>query len=193
MAENILRCAGCNIRYRVKSFDPQKKYACPKCKEALKPESSATAAPDAQSLSRTGELPQPVEDELAGLPIAHYQIARKLGQGGMGAVYQAENVNLKRTVARKILRPELAASNPQFAQRFIRDAQSQAALTHPNVVVIHHVGKEGDLHFIEMEFVEGGRAGDLLEEPTEIDRVIRRASLAPARASKQCLNEADLI
>ena len=166
MAETVLRCAGCNMRYRVKSFDSQKKYACPKCKGPLKPESGATDAPDAQSLaSEGGAPPEPVRDPLIGQRIAHYQVIKKLGQGGMGAVYQVQNLKLQRTVALKVLPPDLAASNKQFALRFIREARAQAAISHPNVVSIHDVGKSGDYYYIDMDFVEGGSAADLLKAP----------------------------
>lgn len=98
MAESILLCAGCNLRYRVKSLDPQKQYACPKCRGALKPESGTTDAPDAQSLAKSEDAVEPVKDPLIGQKIAHYKIIKKLGQGGMGAVYQVQNLKLQRTV-----------------------------------------------------------------------------------------------
>ena len=190
MAENVLLCAGCNVRYKVKSYDPRKKYTCRKCKGPLTPESGGTEAPDAQTLATKSEAaPEPARDKLIGQRIAHYKIVKKLGQGGMGAVYQAQNVNLARTVALKILLPDLASSNPQYAQRFIREARSQAALMHSNVVTIFHVGKEGKYYFIEMEFVSGGSGADLLEAPVPVEQavaVIRDAAegLAVAHAKK---------
>ena len=198
MAEHVLHCAGCNVRFRVKTYDPTKKYRCSKCKGVLKPDSSATEAPDAQSLvSKPGEAPEPVDDKLVGQRISHYRLIKKLGQGGMGAVYQAENVNLKRTVALKILPPELSAANPQYAQRFLREAQSQAALDHPNVVSIHHVGKEGDYYYIEMQYVTGGNLADLLkgDHAVEVDRaveIVRGAAAGLAAAHEEGLVHRDV-
>jgi len=173
MAEHIFHCAGCNVRFRVKRYSPRKLYLCPKCRGPLRPESSAIDAPDAQSLaSKPDGSPEPVQDELVGQRIAHYQIVKVLGRGGMGAVYQAHNRKLKRTVALKILPPDLAASIPEYVQRFIREAQSQASLIHPNIVTVFHVGKKGDRYFIEMEFLGGGSAADLAEAPIPVDRVV---------------------
>ncbi|MBM4047355.1 MAG: hypothetical protein FJ279_19795, partial [Planctomycetes bacterium] len=135
MAESVLHCAGCNLRHRVTPYDPQRTYTCPKCQGTLRPELSATEALAAQSRDESSAAPDP----LVGQRIAHYHILNKLGQGGMGTVYQAENLQLKRTVALKILPPDLAASNPQHAQRFLREAEAQASLDHPNVVAIHQV------------------------------------------------------
>ncbi|MBM4087269.1 MAG: serine/threonine protein kinase, partial [Planctomycetes bacterium] len=196
MAENVLHCAGCNLRFRVKAYDPQRKYPCPKCKGALKPESSATQAPDAQTVQAPeGMTPEPVTDPLVGQRIAHYRIVKKLGQGGMGAVYQAENVNLKRIVALKILPPDLASANPQYAQRFLREAQSQAALNHPNVVIIYHVGKAAEYYFIEMEFLEGGSAAGLPKATMPTSRaveIIRGAAQGLAAAHKKGLVHRDM-
>ncbi|MBM4044814.1 MAG: serine/threonine protein kinase [Planctomycetes bacterium] len=196
MAESVLRCAGCNVRFRVKSYDPERKYTCPKCKGALKPESSATAAPDAQSLPPKEEMvPEPSPDSLVGQRVAHYQILKKLGQGGMGAVYQAENLNLKRIVALKILPPDLATANPQFAQRFLREAQSQAALEHPNVVPIYHVGRHETYYFIEMQFVGGGSVAGLMKKPMPTDQataILRGAAQGLAAAHKKKLIHRDI-
>jgi len=113
----------------------------------------------------------------------------------MGAVYQAQNLNLKRTVALKVLLPDLAAANPQYAQRFLREAQSQAALEHPNVVPIYHVGKHDNYYFIEMQFLEGGSAADLLKGPISVDRVveiIRGSAQGLAAAHKKKLVHRDI-
>jgi len=196
MGETVLICAGCNVRYRGKSYDPKKKYTCPKCKGPLRPESEPTRAPDAQTLASTGDTsPKAEKDELIGQRIAHYQIVKKLGQGGMGAVYQATNLKLKRTIALKILPPDLAASNTQYAQRFIREARAQAALDHANVVAIHDVGKHGNYYYIDMQFVEGGSVADLCETPGAIDRavsVIRAAAQGLAAAHKKKLIHRDI-
>ena len=195
MSAEVLYCPGCNVRFRVKSYDAKKKRSCPKCKGELKAESAATEAFDAQSLAKSDGTPKPMQDMLVGQRVAHCRVIKKLGQGGMGAVYQAENVDLKRTVALKVLPPELAADNPQYAKRFVREAQSQAAVTHPNVVMIYHVGKQDDLHFIEMEYVEGGSAADLLLEPVPIERAVevtRGAAAGLAAAHEKGLVHRDI-
>jgi serine/threonine protein kinase/tetratricopeptide (TPR) repeat protein len=89
-----------------------------------------------------------------GQTIGHYRIVRLLGQGGMGAVYLAEDTKLHRQVALKTLPPEMAAS-PDRLERFQREAQAVAALNHPHIVTIHSVEEEGGAHFLTMELVEG--------------------------------------
>ncbi len=89
-----------------------------------------------------------------GTSIGGYLIEQKLGEGGMGSVYLAKQMSLDRSVALKMLSPALAR-DPQFVARFTREAYAAAQLTHHNVVQIHDIGAEQDLHFFSMEFVEG--------------------------------------
>jgi serine/threonine protein kinase len=98
---------------------------------------------------------------VVGTTINHYEVISKLGHGGMGEVYVAEDTKLNRRVALKILPPELA-EKPERRERFEREAQAVAALNHPNIVTIHSVeevsgveGHESSLHFITMELVDG--------------------------------------
>ena len=195
MAESVLHCAGCNVRYRAQSYDPRKKYICPKCKGVLVMEPGKTQTADAQTEDKANGDTQTSCDNLLGQQFGSYRILKKLGQGGMGAVYQAENVGLKRKVALKILPPDLAASNPQYAQRFLREAQSQAALEHPNVVPIYAVGNEAGCHFIEMQFLSGGSGADLLKQPVPIDTaaaIIRGAAQGLAAAHRKKLVHRDV-
>ena len=89
-----------------------------------------------------------------GTKLGRYEIRTKLGAGGMGEVYLAQDTELDRTVAIKIL-PESLASDAQRLQRFIREAKAASALNHPHILTIHEVGTAENLHFIATEFIDG--------------------------------------
>jgi serine/threonine protein kinase len=116
-----------------------------------------------------------------GFTLGKYRILERLGSGGMGVVYLAEHSIMRRRVAIKVL-PVALAEDPWFIEQFLREAQLIAALDHPNIVRAHDIDKEGNLHYLVLEYVDGACLHDVIAKhgPMDVLRAthyIRQAAL----------------
>ncbi len=161
------------------------------------PSPSQTAAPKMSGV-RTGDfyfLTPPREDGGLGW-LAHYRVVQLLGQGGMGMVFQAEDTQLQRLVALKVMNPEMARDN-EFRMRFLREARAMAALKSDHIVTVHQVGQDSELAYLAMELLQGESLDDWLERGqrpsmAEVVRIGREIAEGLATAHEKGLIHRDI-
>ena len=102
-----------------------------------------------------------ISTALTGRTLGRYQIQDKIGAGGMGVVYRAQDTRLGRTVALKVLLPGLTA-DPERRSRFVREAKAASALNHPNIITVHDIDQADGIDFIAMEFIAGRTLQDII-------------------------------
>ena len=141
------------------------------------------------SLSLSG-LSVPAQDspDLSGQTLGDFRLVRRLGQGGMGQVYLAEQISLKRKVAIKTMRTDLSVSAVSL-QRFKAEAEAIARVSHANIVQVYAIGEEAGLHYMALEYVEGRNLREFVDKkgPPELMlavRIMRQVAAALLRASE---------
>jgi serine/threonine protein kinase len=198
----VFDCPKCKARLRVEGTVPEnRQLRCRKCGATFssnsvaktlaetpangtaEPAESAPPAPppvaqastvtSAPSAPKAPPPPVPFAGDLSGTELGGCRIEKKLGQGGMGAVYKAHHLALDIPVAVKVLPPYMAASHPRFVERFVREARAAARIQHQNIVGVMNVGEEKGLNYIVMQFVDG---------ETLQARIAGRERLSPAES-----------
>ena len=157
--------------------DAGKAVECPACRTALQVPAGQEPPPEAQMLG-------------------DFALVRKLGQGGMGAVYEAVQVKLDRKVALKVL-PDKFISDPVFLERFQREAKAAAAINHPNIIQVYDIGEHEGTHFFAMELVDGESVQDRLDREGKLPvreaiDIVQQVAEGLRRAQEQSIIHRDI-
>ncbi|OWK46873.1 serine/threonine-protein kinase [Fimbriiglobus ruber] len=134
----------------------------------------------------------PAAPDLTGRTVGEYQVLRKLGQGGMGQVYLARQLSLKREVALKILNRELS-ENPTALKRFQAEAEAVARVTHANIVQVYAVGEHDGLRFMALEYIDGRNLRDYLERKGPPDLPVALSIMKQVAAALQRASELGIV
>ena len=220
----FVACPKCGAAYKVRKDRTEEALACRRCGHEWVPAQVAkvgegaegaekppqAAAPFAQPAeeAETETRPAPgapgpvraVEekvDPLVGTTIDNFKILGQIGAGGFGVVYRAFDTELERSVALKMLPPNVATAGEKVLQRFLREARSAGKLTHPNVVTIHQIRRYKDTFYLVMELVDGAALHEYLArqprfKPSEATRIIRAAAEGLAHAHKRGVIHRDI-
>jgi len=130
--------------------------------------------------------------DLTGKTIGEFRILRRIGQGGMGQVYLAEQASLKRQVALKIMRPDVA-DNPTAVQRFQREAEAVAKVTHANIVQVYAFGQADGVYYMALEFVDGKNLADYVAKKGPPDLLLALSILRQVAAGLQRASENGIV
>ncbi len=146
-----------------------------------------TAAGDAPSKPSTGSAP-----DLTGRSLGEFKLLRKLGRGGMAEVYLAEQTNLRRNVAVKILRPEFT-SDANYLKRFQQEASAAGTLSHPNIVQVYVIGEQDGVHYIAQEYVQGRNLKEFLARKGPLELPLALLILRQVAAALQVAGNAGIV
>ena len=147
----------------------------------------ARATGSATRIRATGIGPRPIPIALAG-----YEIIEEMGRGGMGVVFKARHVRMNRLVALKVINKEHLIS-PRTIQRFYREIQAAAQLSHPNIVMAFDAGQSGDTHYFAMEYVEGVDLNRLVQQTRPAAHQVRLHFRVPGRPRLAARQRRDLV
>lgn len=165
----LLVCSACGVRSKPTTADPNLVRPCPRCRAPL----TVEGRPPAETVTLLTGAPPPadfpgfIEPAVQGPALApggqfgRYRIERELARGGMGIVYIAEDPQLKRRVALKVLIAGETASS-EAVQRFVREARAAGQLRHPNIVAVHDAGELAGRHFFTMDLIDGRELGEVV-------------------------------
>jgi len=218
----FLACPKCGAAYKVRKERMDEALVCLRCGQEWVPSQATKSAEVAKAAGKPPEAAAPraqpaeeaepeappvapalvraVEEEvdpLVGTTIDNFKIASRIGSGGFGVVYRAFDTELERSVALKMLPPNVAKAGETVLERFLREARSAAKLSHANIVTIHQIRRYRDTFYLVMELVDGSALHEVLArqprlKPSEARRIVRDAAQGLAHAHKRGVIHRDI-